>query len=126
MRLYIILVCISCLLLIFACRPKDVVDIEKEKTECTSLGGNWSSMLTDANPTGRCVITYKDGGTPCTSSDQCEGDCVTNVTLNLGKSGWCSKENSKYERCLTPIEENRITCRADDILYVPKENTTSS
>ncbi len=85
----------------------------KTNTECMKKGGN---AYRDGSGGIICNISYSDGGKKCTSSDQCLGDCVTDKDENLGKEGVCESK-SAGNTCFTEINENRIFCRVDDMVF---------
>jgi hypothetical protein len=84
------------------------------KDACEAEGGTWS--IVSAMGPGACRKKYSDAGKPCTSSNQCQGDCVTNKVSELGKSGFCEEDNIK-DGCETPVEEKYIECLSDDIMF---------
>ena len=89
-------------------------NINKQSNECEANGG---SLLSGSAEFGvRCIMPYADGGKVCYSSEECEGDCVTNVLSNLGKIGEC--DNSTYRSgCETAIEEDKLDCTMGDIRF---------
>jgi hypothetical protein len=58
---------------------------------CRIYGGTWlypviySSSTVDAP--GICIYTYSDGGKVCQSSNDCQGDCLSNKCANTSISG---------------------------------------
>lgn len=81
---------------------------------CEQGGGKW--MSGDVRYGGqRCIKSYTDAGKKCTNSDQCLGDCVTNITSNLGKEGVCQKSTND-ELCFNPVENKKFECLLGDIM----------
>lgn len=88
-------------------------DKNKQDT-CEQDGGKWING--DPQYGGqRCIKTYTDAGKKCTNSNQCLGDCVTNVVSNLGKEGICQK-TSDGGLCFNPVENKRFECLLGDIM----------
>lgn len=64
-----------------------------------------------------CMIEYSDGGKQCSNSEECQGNCVTNIPNNLGKEGVCQKSNST-DGCWAKVESSTINCLMyGDILF---------
>ena len=85
---------------------------DERSTECLDAGGEWKWIQADVQG---CVYSYSDGGKYCTSSDQCEGDCVTNVVSNLGVEGFC-EHTTNNQGCFNAIENEHFECLEDDII----------
>ncbi|MFA6382262.1 MAG: hypothetical protein WCX08_03305 [Candidatus Buchananbacteria bacterium] len=89
------------------------LNMPSEQSKCTKQGGNW---ITGSSEYGsKCIIPYSDAGKKCTSSDQCLGQCVTNIISQLGKEGICQKDNDN-QGCFNAIESERFNCLLDDII----------
>jgi putative hemolysin len=86
-----------------------------EATTCKEQGGTW--IVGSSEFGAKCILPYADAGKKCTSSNQCEGDCVTNVISQLGKEGICQK-NDGTQGCFNPIESDRFKCLFDDIMMI--------
>ena len=111
-----------------------ITENQKRMEACETWGGTWSSnslgeefcsnlsdeenkigYCDDANGTMTgngegtwCEFSYADAGKSCTSSDQCEGNCVTNKLSNLGREGTCQLNTTTTYRCDTPIEKDYL------------------
>ncbi|MEK7528171.1 MAG: hypothetical protein AAB592_00190 [Patescibacteria group bacterium] len=87
------------------------LSVTSEQSKCTKQGGYWliGSVIS------RCILPYSDAGEKCTSSDQCLGQCVTNIISQLGKEGVCQYDTSN-QGCFNAIESERFTCLMDDIM----------
>lgn len=83
-----------------------------DPVECVLAGGTWTGIQADSRG---CVLPYADAGTPCTSSDQCGGACVTNNVSKLGVQGICQRETA-LQGCWSPIESENLECLLDDIV----------
>jgi hypothetical protein len=81
--------------------------------ECLADGGK-IEYNTDGSEF-RCYYPYADARNECTSSDQCEGSCVTNKLSNLGKIGTCQTTTTVHIKCETPIENNYLSYRVGDM-----------
>ena len=66
--------------------------------ECKKSGGRYKKQGLAGNYV--CVKTYKDAFRKCTSSDQCEGDCIVNETVN--PIAFCQPDDSAFG-CWTTI-----------------------
>jgi len=89
-------------------------DLALNKQEvCEKEGGMWTPGEPEYGG-GRCIKVYADAGKKCTNSNQCLGDCVTNIISNLGKEGTCEKSNNRGA-CFNPIENERFECLLGDI-----------
>lgn len=87
---------------------------ESQQEICEQEGGKWTSGEPQYGGQ-RCIKSYADAGKKCTNSDQCLGDCVTNIVSNLGKEGTCQKTNDR-ELCFNPVENERFQCLLGDIM----------
>lgn len=85
------------------------------QNDCKKKGGEL--IIGSAEYGSRCILPYYDAGKKCTSSNQCLGDCVTNIISQLGKEGVCQKNND-IKRCFNTIENKRFICSLDDIIIV--------
>lgn len=81
-----------------------------DQNSCEKQGGKWQKA--GAIQGSMCIFTYADGGKKCTSSDECEGDCI--VTQDSQTTGFC-KQNTNPFGCFSTIESvkkgNGILCR---------------
>lgn len=93
---------------------------------CESRGGTYNTMPGAAEYGNPCYIKYSDAEKKCTSSDQCQGNCVTNVISQMGKSGICEKDSLTSE-CLNKIENDYFICLIGDMVFAcGKTNITDS
>jgi hypothetical protein len=88
-------------------------DIPRTKESCEARGGTWYPHYGETIDV--CVMPFKDGGKKCTSSDECEGNCVTNVVSQLGKQGTCQKTTDS-SGCENAVESQYFDCRLDDVM----------
>lgn len=107
MKKIILLVSLCLVILLSGCTQSS------EQKTCEKQGGNW--IVGSAEYGSRCIMPYPDAGKECTSSDQCEGLCVTNVISQMGKKGECQKDNDS-QGCWNAIESERFKCLFDDIM----------
>lgn len=74
--------------------------LKSEKEKCEAIKGNvWipqgkAQILT-------CVKTFSDVGKACTSSNECQGECIV---TEAGKPAVCAKDDSKFG-CRSSIED---------------------
>jgi len=92
---------------------REVEEIPRTKESCEASGGTWYAEYGETVDV--CVMPFKDGGKKCTSSDECEGSCVTNVVSQLGKQGTCQKTTDS-SGCENPVESEYLDCRLDDVM----------
>lgn len=92
---------------------RGVEEIPRTKESCEARGGTWYAHYGETIDV--CVMPFKDGGKKCTSSDQCEGSCVTNVVSQLGKQGTCQRTTDS-SGCQNAVESEYFDCRLDDIM----------
>ena len=80
---------------------------EIDKAECARKGGEvrQEGML----GLYRCVLPYKDAGTVCRSSDDCEGKCLASDGLAVGAAaeGTCQPTDSPFG-CYAEIEDGKV------------------
>lgn len=71
-----------------------------DKEKCESTQGNlWQPQGMAQIPA--CISTYSDGGKSCTSSSQCQGECIV---TNSEKPAVCAQTSSKFG-CRATIED---------------------
>ena len=59
--------------------------------QCEAAGGEWARWSI-FSPDPFCNLRTSDGGTPCTDSSQCEGDCISSESdCAEGITGECSE-----------------------------------
>jgi len=124
MRIYVLLVFLAFLVLSRAYAQNDSDNPKKARLwseeKCLAAGGRWA--LLDPHG-GGCRLEYTDGGKECTSSDQCQGFCMTNVKSNLGKRGFCQKEsNDRGGPCHTVVEASTLFCTYQGDILVDCNN----
>lgn len=101
---------------------KDFLVEKSAQEECEESGGNWTWVQSHSK---MCVMPYADANQLCTSSNQCEGDCVTNNISNLGKQGIC-QPNTDFSGCWNAVENEHFECLLDDIVvFCEKENMSA-
>ena len=64
------------------------IAIPKDEQSCLAQNGTWKKM--GIRPVASCNLPTQDGGKSCTSSDNCEGVCLadlTNEELREGMKG---------------------------------------
>jgi len=94
---------------------------EEPELDCYEAGGQWGGQLSDIK---YCVYLYSDGGAYCTHSDQCEGDCITNIISNLNVEGFCEYNNDGHRTdCYNTLENEHFNCRMDDIGFTCEEDS---
>lgn len=74
------------------------------RASCSMSGGQWAVGGMAENH--YCLLTYPDGGKPCSTSDQCTGACVLyEVTWGqpFPTEGVCKRNNNPFE-CFAVIE----------------------
>jgi hypothetical protein len=81
--------------------------VTKEKTvehRCIESGGKMLSV--GLLGTSECIIEHNDANKPCTSSDECEGDCIITPELQErgSETGIC-KHNTNRFGCFSSIED---------------------
>jgi hypothetical protein len=80
-----------------------------KRLECAQQGGEWKTGDVLGDPYPFCLVTYADGGTPCTSSDQCGGACFRGAepyTPSNRTEGICAYDNNIFG-CWLPVEQLR-------------------
>lgn len=88
------------------------------RIDCTLRGQDWREYWDGYGQTS-CPRVYSDGGKICYSSDECEGDCLTNNVSNLGKVGICETDKKIRVMCQNPIENKHLECRWDkNTIYI--------
>ncbi len=90
-------------------------DKQSDFEKCKEQNGTWTRDTAFENDPGHCVLEYSDAWKKCTSSDQCQGGCVTNIISQLGKEWICKKNNSR-QGCYNAIESKEFNCLSDDIM----------
>ena len=88
-------------------------EIPRTKESCEARGGTWYAHYGETLDV--CVMPFADGGRRCTSSAECEGECVTNVVSQLGKEGICQRTTDS-SGCYNAVESEYFDCRLDDIM----------
>tara|TARA_Y100000310_G_scaffold326112_1_gene390550 strand:- start:831 stop:1244 length:414 start_codon:yes stop_codon:yes gene_type:complete len=115
-RIYIVVLFLFTVFLIGCTSEVEPPVVElTEQEQCAEDGGRW--QYGPSEPESRCILPYADAGESCTSSDQCLGDCVTNVISNLGVEGTCQEEEIR-DNCYNAVENERFECLLDDIIFV--------
>ena len=75
---------------------------------CTFRGGEYTTGgLLDAE---YCLYTYSDGGKPCSSSTECEGNCILPEQVSLNNNpviGVCKSDNDPYG-CYSSVEDGSV------------------
>jgi hypothetical protein len=74
--------------------------LPQTEAECLSRGGEWI-LAGPQNVTRYCFLRTKDGGKACTSSRQCESECVEHETGN-----YCAES---FDGCLQPTGRGTAT-----------------
>jgi len=87
--------------------------VTQDRETCEEKGGKWYDQYGENREI--CILLFMDAGKTCTSSDACEGLCVTNTISKLGKEGICEKSTDR-QGCYNPIENDKFECLLDDIL----------
>lgn len=70
----------------------------QEEIDCKADGGRWEEQ--GILGISACISYYDDANKICTSSDECQGDCVV---TEVGGRGFCAKNNSHFG-CKSTIE----------------------
>ena len=86
-----------------------------EKENCISSENNTWIEATSDKP-AYCHYIYQDGDKQCFSSNECEGNCITNKLSQLGKEGHCAVTND-LQGCQTAIESDKIKCIVGDVIH---------
>lgn len=94
-------------------KDRGVEEIPRTKESCEARGGTWYAHYGETIDV--CVMPFKDGGKKCTSSDECQGNCVTNVVSQLGKQGTCQRTTDS-SGCQNAVESEYFDCRLDDVM----------
>ncbi len=83
--------------------------VSAAEQNCKNNNGTWEAACPQG--TFQCIYTYTDGETPCTSSTECQGDCV----VTAPNSQAICQSNSDTCGCFVTIEEfkqtGKVTCR---------------
>lgn len=93
-------------------------DLEKMRAEalakidvaaCEKSGGKVEGLGMFGMPA--CVTYFKDGGKPCKSSTDCEGNCFSPEVKETGSlvTGICERSTRDRFGCNSAIENGRVT-----------------
>ena len=84
-----------------------------KRTECVTQGGKW--IRVGLSGISDCQLPMPDGGKPCTSSSQCQHQCVAvsqPFPLDAEIVGQCSRYNIPRRGCLPRVENGRYVPEA--------------
>jgi hypothetical protein len=77
-----------------------IVTPTSSEQQCIDSGGRWA--ITGLKGDYGCVEVYSDGGKSCTSSAQCQKDCIVYMSRNYGV---CQESSNVSLSCHQTIEE---------------------
>jgi hypothetical protein len=75
------------------------INFTSSQEQCLATGGRW--QITGLKGDYGCVQVYADGGKYCTSSNQCQKDCI----INYGTTQGVCQESGVIMNCHQTIEE---------------------
>lgn len=94
--------------------PYLTAEQQRDVDACDAKGGK---IYGSAEGEVVCALPYADAGKECTSSDQCEGDCVTHKLSDLGIKGTCQINTFGNNGCETAIEKEYLQYWMGDAGY---------
>ena len=60
-----------------------------DQPSCERAGGAWRKVCLAQEFS--CVVAYPDGGKACKDSNECEGRCIVDMTVDCKEAGDCEK-----------------------------------
>lgn len=89
-------------------QEETVSNVNKEKEECLSKGGEWKAAGLALSE--KCFLKMQDANKDCSSSDECEGTCLALEGAEPGDKvvGKCSEYDSTFG-CHSKVEDGKAT-----------------
>ncbi|MCJ7826276.1 hypothetical protein MUP56_01505 [Patescibacteria group bacterium] len=76
--------------------------VPKDKEGCEEKGGTWKKL--GPRPMEECNLPTSDGGKVCLGSNECEGVCLANISLDDIRKGMSGKLFKTNGKCSTWIK----------------------